>query len=107
MKGRAKLGADAFAQALLVIPKTLAVNAGHDAQETLVKLIEEKTAAGPDLAVGLDLETGGAAEPQGIWDNVTVKKNSISSATVLACNLLLVDEVMRAGMTNLKQTQQE
>ncbi|CAI2348135.1 unnamed protein product [Caenorhabditis sp. 36 PRJEB53466] len=107
LKGRAKLGAEAFAQALLVIPKTLAVNAGHDAQETLVKLIEEKTAAGPDLAIGLDLETGGAAEPQGIWDNVTVKKNSIASATVLACNLLLVDEVMRAGMTNLKQTQPE
>uniref|UniRef100_A0A8R1IMK8 Helicase C-terminal domain-containing protein n=1 Tax=Caenorhabditis japonica TaxID=281687 RepID=A0A8R1IMK8_CAEJA len=107
LKGRSKLGAQAFAKALLVIPKTLAVNGGYDAQETLVKLIEEKTAAGPDLAVGLDLETGGAGEPQGIWDNVTVKKNSISSATVLACNLLLVDEVMRAGMTNLKQTQPE
>ena len=107
LKGRAKLGAEAFAQALLVIPKTLAVNGGYDAQETLVKLIEEKTAAGPDIAVGLDLETGGAVEPQGIWDNVTVKKNSISSATVLACNLLLVDEVMRAGMTNLKQPQPE
>ncbi|PIC42161.1 hypothetical protein B9Z55_009326 [Caenorhabditis nigoni] len=106
LKGRAKLGAEAFAQALLVIPKTLAVNGGYDAQETLVKLIEEKTAAGPDLAVGLDLETGDAVEPQGIWDNVTVKKNSISSATVLACNLLLVDEVMRAGMTNLKTPQQ-
>ena len=78
LKGRAKLGAEAFAQALLVIPKTLAVNGGYDAQETLVKLIEEKTAAGPDIAVGLDLETGGAVEPQGIWDNVTVKKNSIS-----------------------------
>ncbi|KAF1762376.1 hypothetical protein GCK72_010638 [Caenorhabditis remanei] len=107
LKGRAKLGADAFAQALLVIPKTLAVNGGYDAQETLVKLIEEKTAAGPDLAIGLDLETGEAVEPQGIWDNVTVKKNSISSATVLACNLLLVDEVMRAGMTNLKTPQPE
>ncbi|CAI5444213.1 unnamed protein product [Caenorhabditis angaria] len=106
LKGRAKLGAQGYAQALLVIPKTLAVNSGYDAQETLVKLVEEKQAAG-DLAVGIDLETGGAAEPQGIWDNVTVKKNSLSSATVLACNLLLVDEVMRAGMTNLKTPQQQ
>lgn len=39
---------------------------------------------------------------QGIWDNVIVKKNSISSCYVIASNLLLVDEVMRAGMTNLK-----
>uniref|UniRef100_A0A1I7T8J4 T-complex protein 1 subunit zeta n=1 Tax=Caenorhabditis tropicalis TaxID=1561998 RepID=A0A1I7T8J4_9PELO len=106
LKGRAKLGAEAYAQALLVIPKTLAINGGYDAQETLVKLIEEKAAAG-DMAVGLDLETGKAHEPVGVWDNVTVKKNSISSATVLACNLLLVDEVMRAGMTNLKQPQPE
>ncbi|CAD6192999.1 unnamed protein product [Caenorhabditis auriculariae] len=106
MKGRAKLGAKAYADALLVIPKTLAINAGHDAQDTIVKLIEEKHSVG-DLAVGIDLETGGAAVPTGIWDNVTVKKNSLSSACVLACNLLLVDEVMRAGMTNLKQTQQE
>jgi T-complex protein 1 subunit zeta len=39
---------------------------------------------------------------QGIWDNVIVKRNSVASASVLAGNLLLVDEVMRAGMTNLK-----
>ncbi|CAB3401404.1 unnamed protein product [Caenorhabditis bovis] len=107
LKGRAKLGAQAYANALLVIPKTLAVNSGYDAHETLVKLVEEKEAAGDDLAVGIDLETGGAAEPNGIWDNVTVKKNSIASACVLACNLLLVDEVMRAGMTNLKTPQPE
>jgi len=44
---------------------------------------------------------------QGIWDNVVVKRNSIASASVLGCNLLLVDEVMRAGMTNLKTPQAE
>ena len=38
MEGRAKLGIDAFAQALLGIPKTLAENSGYDAQETVIKL---------------------------------------------------------------------
>lgn len=37
-KGRAKLGVQAFADALLVIPKTLAVNAGLDVQDAIVAL---------------------------------------------------------------------
>ncbi|PIO75949.1 TCP-1/Cpn60 chaperonin family protein [Teladorsagia circumcincta] len=106
LKGRAKLGALAYANALLVIPKTLAINSGYDAQETIVKLVEERNAGG-DMPVGLDLESGEPMQPAGIWDNVIVKKNSLSSSCVIACNLLLVDEVMRAGMTNLKTNQQD
>lgn len=33
VKGKAKFGVDAFADALLIIPKTLAANAGHDVQD--------------------------------------------------------------------------
>jgi T-complex protein 1 subunit zeta len=101
LKGRAKLGAQAYANALLIVPKTLAMNSGYDAQEAIVKLTEQRQAA-EDIPVGLDLASGEAYQPLGVWDNVIVKRNSLSSATVLACNLLLVDEVMRAGMTNLK-----
>lgn len=38
-KGRAKLGVQAFADALLIIPKTLAQNGGYDVQEALVNLM--------------------------------------------------------------------
>ncbi|VDM54104.1 unnamed protein product [Angiostrongylus costaricensis] len=106
LKGRAKLGALAYANALLVIPKTLAINSGYDAQEVIVKMVEERDAGG-DIPVGIDLESGLPTQPMGVWDNVVVKKNSLSSSCVIACNLLLVDEVMRAGMTNLKTTQQD
>lgn len=37
-KGRAKLGVQAFADAVLIIPKTLASNAGYDVQDTIVAL---------------------------------------------------------------------
>ena len=37
-KGRAKLGIQAFADALLIIPKTLAANGGFDVQEAIVGL---------------------------------------------------------------------
>lgn len=34
VKGKAKYGVSAFADALLIIPKTLAANAGHDIQDS-------------------------------------------------------------------------
>ena len=37
-KGRTKLGVEAYAEALLVIPKTLAENSGFDVQESIIKV---------------------------------------------------------------------
>lgn len=49
-KGRAKLGVQAFADALLVVPKTLAVNAGLDVQDAVVALqVSSKTRWGRSL----------------------------------------------------------
>ncbi|KIH42850.1 hypothetical protein ANCDUO_27160, partial [Ancylostoma duodenale] len=62
LKGRAKLGALAYANALLVIPKTLAINSGYDAQETIVKLVEERESSG-DIPVGIDLASGEPEQP--------------------------------------------
>lgn len=102
VKGKQRLGVHAFAEALLVVPKTLAVNSSFDAQDTIVKLQEEdRLSAEP---VGLDLSTGEAMRPldAGIVDNYVVKRQILRSCSVIASNLLLVDEIMRAGMTSLK-----
>uniref|UniRef100_A0A3Q1CI99 T-complex protein 1 subunit zeta n=1 Tax=Amphiprion ocellaris TaxID=80972 RepID=A0A3Q1CI99_AMPOC len=56
VKGRAQLGVQAFADALLVIPKVLAQNSGYDPQETLLKLQTEYKESGQ--LVGVDLSTG-------------------------------------------------
>jgi T-complex protein 1 subunit zeta len=143
--GKTKLGVLAFAEALLVVPKTLAENSGFDIsvrcgaavsrggkhieagycrlqrgplsrcfqtrqrffkrlprcspppQDTLIKLQEERAKTG--AAVGLDIASGQPMLPEqhGIWDNVRVKSQVVSLATVLASQLLLVDEVLRAG----------
>lgn len=101
--GRQKLGVQAFADACLIIPKTLAVNSGFDAIDCLVKLQEEyerKAKAGNEnAAVGIDVETGDALDSAeaGIWDNYRVLRQMLHSAPVIATQLLLVDEVMRAG----------
>ena len=38
--GRRQLGVQAFADALLVIPKTLVANAGHDVQQSILELLD-------------------------------------------------------------------
>ena len=99
---RAKLGVDAFADALLSIPKILAENAGFDPQECLIKMQEEFENG---VVVGLDLDSGEPIDPDaaGIWDNYLVKKQLIQSAPVIATQLLLVDEVLRAGINMRKR----
>merc|ERR1712241_846698 len=89
VKGRERLGMQAYADGLLVIPKVLAQNSGYDPQDVMVTLTSE---------------AGEAINPadHGILDNYRVKKQMIHSRTVIACNLLLVDEIMRAGLSSLK-----
>nr|XP_051681425.1 T-complex protein 1 subunit zeta-2 isoform X8 [Oryctolagus cuniculus] len=102
IKGGARLGVQAFADALLIIPKVLAQNSGYDLQETLVKVQAEHVES--KQLVGVDLNTGEpmVAEDARVWDNYCVKKQLLHSCTAIATNLLLVDEIMRAGMSSLK-----
>ncbi|XP_070334795.1 T-complex protein 1 subunit zeta-2 isoform X2 [Odocoileus virginianus] len=102
IQGRARLGVQAFADALLIIPKVLAQNSGYDLQETLVKVQAEHSDS--KQPVGIDLNTGEPmiAADAGVWDNYCVKKQLLHSCTVIATNILLVDEIMRAGMSSLK-----
>jgi T-complex protein 1 subunit zeta len=101
VSGRAKLGVQAFADAQLVIPKALAQNAGLDQQDCLLLLQEEYQKG---HIVGLNLATGGVLDPraEGIWDNYRVLRHLLNACSVIASNLLLVDEIMRAGRSSLK-----
>lgn len=105
IKDKKSFGVQAFADALTVLPKTLAANSGFDQQDVMVKLIHEHAENG--LVVGLDLNCGEPINPVdvGIFDNYSVKRQLINSCTVIANNLLLVDEIMRAGLTSTKAPQ--
>ncbi|KAI8905755.1 chaperonin Cpn60/TCP-1 family [Powellomyces hirtus] len=106
VKGRPKMGVQAFADAMLIIPKVLASNGGFDVQDVLVALQEEH-AAGHN--VGIDLTTGETLDPvaEGIWDNYRVHRHMLHSCAVIASNFLLVDEMMRAGRSSLRQSNAE
>ncbi|KAJ3512716.1 hypothetical protein NLJ89_g3357 [Agrocybe chaxingu] len=100
-KGRVKMGVQAFADALLIIPKTLAQNGGFDVQDVVVALQEEQAEGN---VVGIDLESGEPIDPtaSGIWDNYRVKRQMLHSCAVIAINLLSTDEILRAGRSSLK-----
>ena len=97
VQGKAKLGVQTFAEALLVIPKTLAENCGYDVQDTIINLIDAYNEK--KMPVGINCKEEGILEPESmaIYDNFCVKRQFINICPVLAQQLLLVDEIMRAG----------
>ncbi|KAJ1554132.1 T-complex protein 1 subunit zeta [Nowakowskiella sp. JEL0078] len=78
VKGRPKMGVQAFADALLVIPKVLAQNGGFDAQDVIVSLLEEYAEG---HIVGVDLTSGETMNPitEGVWDNYRVHRHLLHS----------------------------
>merc|ERR1712194_35651 len=105
--GKSRLGIEIFAKALLSIPKTLLENSGLDVQEHILHLLAghdqanaDRKKGDPITAVGIDLSSGETLSPEmeGIWDNYRVKKQLFNLAPVLSQQLLLVDEIIRAGV---------
>ncbi|KAL1810104.1 hypothetical protein ACET3Z_027094 [Daucus carota] len=91
VQGRAQLGVEAFANALLVVPKTLAENSGLDTQDVIISLTGEHDKGN---VVGLNQHTGEPIDPQmeGIFDNYSVKRQIINSGPVITsqlCHLLI------------------
>jgi len=95
--GKSVLGIQAFAEALLSIPKNICDNAGQDPQQTYLNVA--KKIRETKMPHGLDITNGEALNPllHGIYDNYCVKKAFLNIGPVLVQQLLLVDEVMRAG----------
>jgi T-complex protein 1 subunit zeta len=96
VQGRAKVGIQTYADALLVVPKTLATNSGFDPLECVMKLQE---AHKKGHMVGIDVNTGDPMDPLalGVWDNYRVKRHLLNNSAMIATQLLLVDEILRAG----------
>ncbi|MCX8206657.1 MAG: TCP-1/cpn60 chaperonin family protein [Methanothrix sp.] len=97
--GREQLAIEAFAEAMEIIPKTLAENAGLDQIDTLVAL-RSKHEKGMKAA-GLDMETGEAVDmlERGVVEPLRVKTQAISSAAEAAVMILRIDDVIASKAT--------
>ncbi len=95
--GREQLAIETFADALEVIPRTLAENAGLDPIDSLVDLRARHD--GGDDTAGLDPATGDVIDmwDEGTVEPVGVKKQVLGSATEAATMILRIDDVISAS----------
>ena len=94
--GREQLAVEAFADAIDVVPRTLAENAGMDPIDSLVSLRSEHDAG--NTTFGLNAEIGEVGDLEGeAVEPLSVKTQAIESATEAAVMLLRIDDVIAAG----------
>ena len=93
ISGREQLAVNAFAEALEIVPKTLAENAGLDSIDSLVDL---RAAQEDSYYMGLDVFTGEVADMKeaGVIEPKRVKKQAIQSASEAAEMILRIDDVI-------------
>ncbi len=96
--GRKQLAVEAFADALDVLPRTLATNAGMDPIDALVELRSTYDSEGT-AAIIAEGQTGRVGDPldAGILDPVAVKREAIESATEAATMITRIDDVISAN----------
>jgi thermosome len=96
--GREQLAIEAFAEALEIIPKTLAENAGLEPIDIMVELrsAHEKT---DGHVYGVDVFSGKVVNmyEKGVIEPLIVKEQAIKSATEAASMILRIDDVIAAA----------
>lgn len=97
LKGREQLAVTKFAEALEVIPRTLAENAGLDPIDMLVELRSQHEKGKKNA--GLDVYTGKVIDmlEKGVVEPLRVKTQAIDSATEAAVMILRIDDVIAAA----------
>lgn len=104
LPGREQLAVMSFADAMEVIPLTLAENAGLDPIDVISELRarheKDETWAGIEVLSGKpkDMSKANVFEPQ------AVKKQIVKSATEAATMILKIDDVIAAGKTKMPPT---
>jgi archaeal chaperonin len=98
ISGREQLAVSAFAEALEVVPKTLAENAGLDQIDVLVDL---RAAQEKNIHMGLDVFQGDVSDMElaGVIEPHRVKKQAIQSAAEAAEMILRIDDVIASTTT--------
>ncbi len=101
LQGREQLAVKAFAEALEVIPRTLAENAGFDPIDTLVQLKAEHEKN--NLWAGVDVFANKSVDmwEKGVIEPLKVKTQAIQSASEVSIMILRIDDVIAASKTSM------
>jgi len=98
VEGRKQLAVDAYADAVDLVPRTLAENTGMDPIDALVDLRAEFE-AGNTAGVLSEGQTGVVADPieYGVLDPAAVKREAVESATEAATMIVRIDDVIASS----------
>jgi chaperonin GroEL (HSP60 family) len=98
IEGRKQLAVEAYADAVDVLPRTLAENTGMDPIDALVDLRAEFETEGV-AGIIAEGQTGVIDDPVdlGVLDPVAVKDEAIESATEAATMIVRIDDVISAN----------
>jgi thermosome len=99
LTGREQLAVSKFAEALEVIPRTLAENAGLDPIDMLVEMRSQHEKG--KKTAGLNVFTGKVVDmwKEGVVEPLRVKTQAIDSATEAATMILRIDDVLSSKAT--------
>ncbi len=99
LSGREQLAVRQFAEAVEVVPKTLAENAGLDPIDILAELRAKHEKDG--ATYGVDVFSGKIVDmsEMDVWDPALVKKQALKSSTEAATLILRIDDVIAASAT--------
>jgi len=94
--GREQMAFESFANAVEVVPSTLAENAGLDVIDTLMGLRKAHTQKGRNPHAGLDAYSGKVVnmKSRNVVEPLRVKTQALSSATDVATMILRIDDVI-------------
>ena len=92
--GREQLAIEMFANALEIVPRTLAENAGMDPIDTLLKLRSEHQKGNKNIGVDALSGTVGDLLKKNVIEPTRVKSHAIESATEVATMILRIDDVI-------------
>ncbi|XP_051515773.1 T-complex protein 1 subunit alpha-like isoform X1 [Myxocyprinus asiaticus] len=103
MGSREQLAIAEFARSLLIIPKTLAVNAAQDSTDLVAKLraFHNEAQVNPERKnlkwIGLDLVNGKPRDNKqaGVYEPTMVKTKSLKFATEAAITILRIDDLIK------------
>lgn len=100
LSGREQLAVQAFAEAMEIIPRTLAENAGLDPIDVLAKLRNEHERG--NKWAGINVFTGEVMDAwkAGVIEPLKIKTQALSSAAEVAEMILRIDDVILGGKGN-------
>ncbi|MDH5199707.1 MAG: thermosome subunit beta [Candidatus Bathyarchaeota archaeon] len=96
--GREQLAIEAFSDALEIVPRTLADNAGLDVLDTMVEMKASHEKKG-GFAMGVNVFKEGVIDmlEEGVVEPMVVKQQAIKSAVEVASMILRIDDVVAAS----------